>query len=130
MATGRKQKRNKKVSSKVGKLEKNDPLSPIDKVRTVAKPNCDQTIQAKKVSLNVKASKRYVRKEAISCESGDGTGKINFLTGGVKAKAGISVKRKGDGTGAVDFGFGEFKAKAGKADMRNGDGTHGVNFHK
>lgn len=117
MAAGRKQKGYKMVPTDKTKsriigveLKKNDPLAPVGRVRTVevrtvAKPNCDQTIQAKKVSLNVKAPKASVRKKTISRKSGDGTIGAYFRTKRVKSKTRT-------------------------ADIRYGDGTHGVNFHK
>lgn len=117
MTTGKKQTRYKRGFPGerengiiVDKSKINDPLAPIDKVRTiavraVAKPNCDQTIQAKKGALYVKAPKASVRKKTISRKPGDGTGGVEFQTKAVKAKAV-------------------------KTNVRSGDGTHGVNFHK
>ncbi len=106
MAAVRNQKGNKKDSTDarnriiVGKSKKNDPLASIVKVKTVAKPDCDQTIQAKKVFINVKAPKASARKKTLSCKPGDGTKGVNFRTQGERV------------------------------DMRNGNGTHDVHFRR
>lgn len=92
MATGRRQKGYKRVlpgeiERRIVGVELKDPLAPTDKVkmaavRTVAKPNCDQIIQAKKVTLNVKAPKASVRKKQY------------FANQEMERKASISISKK------------------------------------
>lgn len=124
MDTGRRQKGNKKISNDglksriIGvEVKKDVPKVSIDTVRTVTGPDCNKTVQVKKVAVGVSAKRNPVRIENVGKEA------TSYTLGDV---AGIS----GDGTDIFNFRTGGVKAKAGKADILNGDGTDGFNFSK
>lgn len=115
MGAGRRGKGYKKVSAKKSKnriigveMKNNNPMMPIDKVRTVAKPECNKTVLVKNVTARVSTQGSAARlgkvgKKSTSYILGDGTEIVNFRTGRVNVKAGKADMLKGDGTDVVDF---------------------------
>lgn len=139
MVKGRRQNGNKKNSTHKLKnnvtgvgLKRNDSTTAIDKVMTVAKPDCYKSVQAKAMTKGVNAKRVTIRignidsaeiskvqlndivKEMPSyLPGGDGTDIVDFVT-------------NGDGTGIVNFKTGKVKAEI--ADLYKGDGTDVTDF--
>lgn len=70
-------------------MKKDVPKVSIDTVRTVTKPDCNKTVQVKKVAVRVSAKRNPVRienvgKEATLYSLGDGADVVNFLKKGDK----------------------------------------------
>lgn len=108
MVAGSRQKGNKTNKESKDKiigveLKNNNPMMPIDKVKTVIKPDCNKAVHAKTVTVR-KAAVRLgnVGKETTSYMLGDGTEIVNFQTRSVNAKVGKASMLRGDGTEKFD----------------------------
>lgn len=155
MGAGKRQKGNKKISNiqlknriiGVG-LKKDEPMAPINKVRTAVKPNCNKTVHVKKGSarVNPKRITTCIENEdgkiksdicvtATSHAPGGGTEVVDFVTEGVKVNvenllngciAGTAELPEADGAEAVDFATEGVKVNV--ANLIKGDGTDIVDF--
>ena len=112
MAAGRKQKgykmvpTDKSISRMIGGgLKKNVPMTPIDKVLTVAKPDCNILVRSIKGPQKV-TSKRITIRSGNVC----GTEKSIIQRNAVEP---VTNPMQGDGTEIINFRDAKFRAKGG-----------------